>query len=163
MPVLRRAEALAAIVDTRRTLAISGTHGKTTTSTMTTLILRAAGWHPSFLIGGEPNEVGSNAAYDEGEWLVVEADESDGTFLELAPEAAMVTNVEPDHLDHYGGFAGLTAAFEQPRREYGIEMPLEALVTLVMAFDIGIIVERLGGIETGHAALLDSIDRWLSS
>ena len=57
----------------------------------------------------------------------------------------------------------LTAAFEQPRREYGIEMPLEALVTLVMAFDIGIIVERLGGIETGHAALLDSIDRWLSS
>ena len=94
MPVLRRADALAAIVDTRRTVAISGTHGKTTTSTMTTLILRAAGWHPSFLIGGEPNEVGSNAAYDEGEWLVVEADESDGTFIEIAPEAVILTNVE---------------------------------------------------------------------
>ncbi len=110
VPVLRRAEALAAIVETRRTVAISGTHGKTTTSTMTTLILRAAGWHPSFLIGGEPNEVGSNAAYDEGEWLVVEADESDGTFVEISPEAVILTNVEPDHLDHYGDMATLEAA-----------------------------------------------------
>ena len=110
VPVLRRAEALAAIVDTRRTVAISGTHGKTTTSTMTTLILRAAGWHPSFLIGGEPNEVGSNASYDEGEWLVIEADESDGTFIEIAPEAVILTNVEPDHLDHYGDMAALEAA-----------------------------------------------------
>jgi UDP-N-acetylmuramate--alanine ligase len=110
VPVLRRSEALAAIVDTRRTVAISGTHGKTTTSTMTTLILRAAGWHPSFLIGGEPNEVGSNAAYDEGEWLVVEADESDGTFVEISPEAVILTNVEPDHLDHYGDMAALEAA-----------------------------------------------------
>ena len=110
VPVLRRAEALAAIVDTRRTVAISGTHGKTTTSTMTTLILRAAGWHPSFLIGGEPNEVGSNAAYDDGEWLVIEADESDGTFIEIAPEAVILTNVEPDHLDHYGDMAALEAA-----------------------------------------------------
>src|SRR5205823_889381 len=110
VPVLRRAEALAAIVDTRRTLAISGTHGKTTTSTMTTLILRAAGWHPSFLIGGEPNEVGSNAAYDDGEWLVVEADESDGTFVEISPEGVILTNVEADHLDHYGDMAALEAA-----------------------------------------------------
>jgi UDP-N-acetylmuramate--alanine ligase len=110
VPVLRRAEALASIVGLRRTVAISGTHGKTTTSTMTTLVLRAAGWQPSFLIGGEPNEVGSNAAYDEGEWLVVEADESDGTFTEIAPEAVVLTNVEPDHLDHYGDFAALEAA-----------------------------------------------------
>ena len=110
VPVLRRAEALAAIVDTRRTVAISGTHGKTTTSTMTTLILRAAGWHPSFLIGGEPNEVGSNAAYDDGEWLVIEADESDGTFIEIAPEAVILTNVEADHLDHYGDMAALEEA-----------------------------------------------------
>ncbi len=110
VPVLRRAQALAAVVDTRRTVAISGTHGKTTTSTMTALILRAAGWHPSFLIGGEPNEVGSNAAYDDGDWLVIEADESDGTFVEIAPEAVVLTNVEPDHLDHYGDFASLEAA-----------------------------------------------------
>jgi UDP-N-acetylmuramate--alanine ligase len=112
VPVLRRAEALHALVATRRAIAVAGSHGKTTTSSMLALILRAAGWHPSFLIGGDVNEVGTNAAYDDGEWLVVEADESDGTFLELAPEAAIVTNVEPDHLDHYGGFAPLVNAFK---------------------------------------------------
>jgi UDP-N-acetylmuramate--alanine ligase len=112
VPVLRRAQALRALVATRRAIAVAGSHGKTTTSSMLALILRAAGWHPSFLIGGDVNEVGTNAAYDDGEWLVVEADESDGTFLELEPDAAIVTNVEPDHLDHYGGFARLTGAFE---------------------------------------------------
>jgi UDP-N-acetylmuramate--alanine ligase len=113
LPVLRRADALRALVSTRRTVAVAGSHGKTTSSSMLALILRAAGWRPSFIIGGDLNEVGTNAAYDDGEWLVVEADESDGTFLELAPEAGIVTNIEPDHLDHYGGFAGLTAAFEE--------------------------------------------------
>jgi UDP-N-acetylmuramate--alanine ligase len=111
--VLRRADALRALTATRRTIAVAGSHGKTTTSSMLALILRAAGWRPSFIIGGDVNEVGTNAAYDEGEWLVVEADESDGTFLELAPDAAIITNVEPDHLDHYGKFSDLTAAFEQ--------------------------------------------------
>lgn len=113
VPVLRRADALRAIAGTRRAIAIAGSHGKTTTSSMLALVLRAAGWHPSFVIGGELNEVGTNAALDDGEWLVVEADESDGTFLELAPEIAVVTNVEADHLEHYGGFEGLVAAFEQ--------------------------------------------------
>jgi UDP-N-acetylmuramate--alanine ligase len=113
LPVLRRADALRALTATRRTVAVAGSHGKTTTSSMLALILRAAGWQPSFIIGGDLNEVGTNAAYDDGEWLVVEADESDGTFLELDPEAGIVTNVEPDHLDHYGGFADLTAAFER--------------------------------------------------
>jgi UDP-N-acetylmuramate--alanine ligase len=79
---------------------------------MLALVLRAADWHPSFLIGGDLNEVGTNAAFDDGEWLVVEADESDGTFLELAPEATILTNVEPDHLEHYGDFAALVDAFE---------------------------------------------------
>src|SRR4029453_11220486 len=101
------ADALRAIVATRTTVAVAGSHGKTTTSSMLALILRASGWHPSFIIGGDLNEVGTNAAYDEGEWLVVEADESDGTFLELAPDAAIITNVEPDHLDHYGAFPDL--------------------------------------------------------
>jgi UDP-N-acetylmuramate--alanine ligase len=113
VPVLRRADALRALVAIRRAVAVAGSHGKTTTSSMLALCLRAAGWKPSFLIGGDLNEVGANAAYDEGDWLVVEADESDGTFLELAPEAAIVTNVEPDHLDHYGGFPALVAAFER--------------------------------------------------
>ena len=113
LPVLRRADALRALAATHRTVAVAGSHGKTTSSSMLALILRAAGWRPSFIIGGDLNEVGTNAAYDEGEWLVVEADESDGTFLEIAPEAGIVTNIEPDHLDHYGGFACLTAAFDQ--------------------------------------------------
>jgi len=113
IPVLRRAEVLAAICATRRTVAVAGTHGKTTTSSMLALILVEAGLHPSFIIGGEVNEIGGGAAWDDGEWFVVEADESDGTFLELKPAAAVVTNVEPDHLDHYGSFEALAAAFDR--------------------------------------------------
>ena len=111
--MLHRSAALAALAATRRTIAVAGSHGKTTTSSMLALMLRSAGWQPSFVIGGEVNEVGANAAYGAGEWLVVEADESDGTFLRLGPEAAIVTSVEPDHLDYYGGFDELTAAFER--------------------------------------------------
>ncbi len=111
--VLRRADALRDIVATRRTVAVSGSHGKTTTASMLALILRGAGWEPSFLVGGELNEVGTNAAYDVGEWLVVEADESDGTFLALEPEVAVVTNVEADHLDHFGDFDALVDAFRR--------------------------------------------------
>ena len=113
IPVLRRAEALAAIAATRRTVAVAGTHGKTTTSSMLALVLVEAGVRPSFIIGGEVNEIGTGAVWDDGEWFVVEADESDGTFLELGAEAVVVTNVEPDHLEHYGGFDGLVAAFER--------------------------------------------------
>jgi len=113
LPVLSRAEILATICAIRRTVAVAGTHGKTTTASMLALVLREAGWRPSFIIGGEVNEIGSGAAWDEGEWLVVEADESDGTFLELRPEAAVVTSVEPDHLDHYGSVEALEAAFER--------------------------------------------------
>ena len=111
IPVLHRSEALAALCATRRAVAVAGSHGKTTSASMLALILRNAQWSPSFVIGGEVNEVGTNAAFGEGEWLVVEADESDGTFLRLAPEAALVTNVEPDHLDFYGGFDELVHAF----------------------------------------------------
>jgi UDP-N-acetylmuramate--alanine ligase len=111
IPVLARAESLAAIAARRRCIAIAGTHGKTTTASMLALILVEAGLRPSFLIGGDVNEIGTNAAWDSGEWIVVEADESDGTFLHLVPEIAVVTNVEPDHLDHYGSFDAVRAAF----------------------------------------------------
>jgi UDP-N-acetylmuramate--alanine ligase len=112
IPVLPRAEALRAIVASRTTIAVAGSHGKTTTSSMLALILRAAGRRPSFVIGGDVNEVGTNAAWeDDGDRLVVEADESDGTFLELAPHDVIVTSVLPDHLDHYGSFAALVEAF----------------------------------------------------
>ena len=114
IPVLSRAELLSLICGRKRTLAVGGTHGKTTTSSMLSLCLVAAGERPSFLVGGELNEIGSGAVWDSaGEWFVVEADESDGTFLELGADAVLVTNVEPDHLEHYGDFDALVGAFEQ--------------------------------------------------
>ncbi len=111
LDVLSRAESLAAIASLRRCVAVAGTHGKTTTASMLALLLVEAGLRPSFLIGGDVNEIGTNAVWDEGEWLVVEADESDGTFLSLVPEIAVVTNVEADHLDHYGSFDAVRTAF----------------------------------------------------
>jgi UDP-N-acetylmuramate--alanine ligase len=113
VPVASRADAQHAVTATRRTIAIAGSHGKTTTSSMLTLVLREAGWHPSFLVGADVNDVGTNAAWDRGEWLVVEADESDGAFLAVAAEAGIVTNVEPDHLSYWGRFDALTDAFDR--------------------------------------------------
>ena len=114
IPVLRRAEVLAAVVATRRGVGVAGTHGKTTTSSMLALVLVEAGLRPSFLIGGQLNEIGTGAVWDDGEWVVVEADESDGTFLELPLEAVVVTSVEPDHLESYGGsFDAQVDAFER--------------------------------------------------
>ena len=110
-PVLRRAEMLSAIASTRRTIGVAGVHGKTTTSSMLALVLRDAGMHPSFIIGGDVNDIGSGGLWDDGEWFVVEADESDGTFLELGAEAAIVTSIEPDHLEYWGGFDALRDAF----------------------------------------------------
>jgi UDP-N-acetylmuramate--alanine ligase len=110
--VVRRAEMLAAIAALRRCLAVAGTHGKTTTCSMLSLILVEAGFRPSFLIGADVGELGTNAVWDTGEWLVLEADESYGSFTQLAPEVAVVTNVEADHLDHYGSVEALEAAFE---------------------------------------------------
>ena len=117
VPVLRRATVLAAIAATRRSVAVAGTHGKTTTSSMLALVLVEAGLHPGFIIGGDVNEIGSGAAWDDGELFVVEADESDGTFLELPRHAAVITNVEPDHLEHYGSWEALQAAFDRFARE----------------------------------------------
>lgn len=115
--VLPRAAALAAVMAGRRSVAVAGTHGKTTTSSMLSLILVEAGWHPSFIIGGDVNEVGGGAAWGNGEWFVVEADESDGTFLELPRKAAIITNVAPDHLEHYGSYDALRDAFARFARE----------------------------------------------
>lgn len=111
VPVVSRADALAGIVAQRRAVGVAGTHGKTTTSSMITLVLRAAGMRPSFIIGSELNEVGTNAALDTGEWMVVECDESDGTFLHLSLDAAVVTNVHHDHLWYWGSEARLRDAF----------------------------------------------------
>jgi UDP-N-acetylmuramate--alanine ligase len=111
IPVLRRAQTLAAITSSRTTVAVAGTHGKTTTSSMIALILMEGGLRPSYIIGGDIRDLGGGAAWNDGDWFVVEADESDGTFLQLRRDVAVVTSVEPDHLDHYGGVAQLEDAF----------------------------------------------------
>jgi UDP-N-acetylmuramate--alanine ligase len=113
VPVARRAEILGAIASTRRCIAVSGTHGKTTTSSMLALVLVEAGLNPSFIIGGELNEIGGGAVWDDGDWFVVEADESDGTFVALPAAHVVVTNVEADHLDYYGTLAEIEAAFDR--------------------------------------------------
>jgi UDP-N-acetylmuramate--alanine ligase len=112
-PALRRAEILASICAVRRTIAVAGTHGKTTTSTMLALAMVEGGLQPSYIVGGEVHEIGSGAVWSDGDWLVVEADESDGTFVELGAEVAVVTSVEPDHLGHYGSFDVLVGYFER--------------------------------------------------
>ena len=111
--VARRADILGAIAATRRCIAVSGTHGKTTTSSMLALVLVEAGLSPSFIIGGELNEIGSGAVWDDGDWFVVEADESDGTFVALPAEHVVVTNIEADHLDYYGSLAAIEATFDR--------------------------------------------------
>ncbi len=111
--VLLRAEALAALMAGRRGVAVAGTHGKTTTTSMLTVAAFHCGEDPSFAIGGDLNEAASNAHHGTGDLFIVEADESDGSFLVYEPSAAVVTNVEPDHLDHYGDAAAVERAFEQ--------------------------------------------------
>ena len=114
IPVLRRADVLAALCRLRRTIAVAGTHGKTTTSAMLATILDGAGRQPSFVVGGELLGLGTGARWDgAGEWLVVEADESDGTFVRLPADVAVVTSVEPDHLEYWGGFGPLVDAFRR--------------------------------------------------
>jgi UDP-N-acetylmuramate--alanine ligase len=111
--VLPRAVALAAVMAGRRSVAVAGTHGKTSTTSMLTVAVQACGVDPSFAIGGDLNESGSNAHAGEGDVFVAEADESDRSFLLLAPYGAIVTNVEADHLDNYGDLAAVEAAFER--------------------------------------------------
>ena len=110
--VLPRAVALAAVMAGRRSVAVAGTHGKTSTTSMLTVAVQACGADPSFAIGGDLNESGSNAHSGTGDVFVAEADESDRSFLLLAPHAAIVTNVEADHLDNYGDLAAVEAAFD---------------------------------------------------
>lgn len=111
IPVLARAQVLAALMAERRGVAVAGTHGKTTTTSMLAAILMRAGLDPTYLIGGDLNESGSNARSGGGDLVLAEADESDGSFLLLRPEIAIVTNVEADHLDFYADREEVEAAF----------------------------------------------------
>ncbi len=111
IPILQRAQVLAMLMRERRGVAIAGTHGKTTTTSMIATIFLRAGRDPTFLIGGDLNETGTNAHSGSGEWLIAEADESDGSFLWLGPEVAVVTNVEADHLDYFADERAIRDAF----------------------------------------------------
>jgi len=112
LPIVRRAEMLAELMRLKRCVAIAGTHGKTTTTTMVAALLDAGGLDPTVVNGGIVNAYGTNARLGGGEWMVVEADESDGTFLKLPATVAIVTNVDPEHLDFYGDFDRVRAAFQ---------------------------------------------------
>ena len=111
LPVVRRAEMLAELMRLKSCIAIGGTHGKTTTTSMIAALLDAAKFDPTVINGGIINAYGTNARLGDGTWMVVEADESDGTFLKLPAEIAVVTNIDPEHLDHYGNFEAVKAAF----------------------------------------------------
>jgi UDP-N-acetylmuramate--alanine ligase len=111
--VVHRGALLAEVANLKRSIAVAGAHGKTTTAAMITHILRGAGRDPAFVIGGELREAGTNAAWAQGDWIVVEADESDRSFLELSPDVGVITNIELDHHATYESAAELEAAFSQ--------------------------------------------------
>ena len=114
IPVVPRAEMLAELMRFRRGIAVAGTHGKTTTTSLLASVLGEGGLDPTFVIGGQLLAAGANARLGSGQWLVAEADESDGSFLRLNPQVAIVTNIDADHLENYGGdFANVQAAFDE--------------------------------------------------
>ncbi|HEX8643162.1 MAG TPA: UDP-N-acetylmuramate--L-alanine ligase [Allosphingosinicella sp.] len=111
IPVVRRAEMLAELMRLKNTVAVAGTHGKTTTTSMIAALMDAGGIDPTVINGGIINAYGSNARLGSSDWMVVEADESDGSFLRLDGTIAVVTNIDPEHLDHYGSFETVKDAF----------------------------------------------------
>ena len=113
VPVISRAEMLAELMRVKYGVAIAGSHGKTTTTSLVATILRAAGFDPTVVVGGRMAALGSNARLGAGDLLVAEADESDGSFLRLTPTIAVVTNIDPEHLDFYGTHEALKEAFVQ--------------------------------------------------
>jgi len=111
LPVVRRAEMLAELMRLKSCVAVAGTHGKTTTTSMIAALLDAGGFDPTVINGGIINAYGTNARLGAGEWMVVEADESDGTFVKLPADIAIVTNIDPEHLDHFKSFEAVEEAF----------------------------------------------------
>src|SRR5690606_5579491 len=111
VPVVRRAEMLGELMHLKWSVAIAGTHGKTTTTSMVASLLTAAGMDPTVINGGIINAYGTNAHLGKGDWMVVETDESDGSFVKLPATIAVVTNIDPEHMDHYGSFDAVRDAY----------------------------------------------------
>jgi len=141
IPVVRRAEMLAELMRLKSCVAIAGTHGKTTTTTMVATLLDAGGLDPTVINGGIINAYGSNARMGAGEWMVVEADESDGTFLKLPADVVIVTNVDPEHLDHFKTFDAIQDAF----RSFVENVPFYGFA--VMCIDHPVVQALVGNIE----------------
>jgi UDP-N-acetylmuramate--alanine ligase len=141
IPVVRRAEMLAELMRLKSCVAIAGTHGKTTTTTMVATLLDAGGLDPTVINGGIINAYGSNARLGAGDWMVVEADESDGTFLKLPTDVAIVTNVDPEHLDHFKTFEAVQDAF----RSFVENLPFYGFA--VMCIDHPTVQSLVGKIE----------------
>ncbi|MCQ0989979.1 UDP-N-acetylmuramate--L-alanine ligase [Jiella marina] len=141
LPIVRRAEMLAELMRFRQAIAIGGTHGKTTTTSMVATLLDAGGLDPTVVNGGIINAYGTNARMGTGDWMVVEADESDGTFLKLPADVAVVTNIDPEHLDHYGTFENVRAAF----RSFIENVPFYGFA--VMCLDHPVVQGLVGEIE----------------
>jgi UDP-N-acetylmuramate--alanine ligase len=141
LPVVRRAEMLAELMRLKRCVAIAGTHGKTTTTSMVAALLDAGGFDPTVINGGIINAYGTNARLGAGDWMVVEADESDGTFLKLPADVAIVTNIDPEHLDHFKTFEAIEAAFE----DFVTNVPFYGFA--VMCTDHPVVQTLVGRIE----------------
>jgi UDP-N-acetylmuramate--alanine ligase len=141
LPVVRRAEMLAELMRLKRSIAVAGTHGKTTTTSIVAALLDAGGFDPTVINGGIINSYGTNARLGAGEWMVVEADESDGTFLKLPADVAIVTNIDPEHLDHFKTFDAIKEAF----RALVENLPFYGFS--VMCLDHPVVQELVGRIE----------------
>jgi UDP-N-acetylmuramate--alanine ligase len=141
IPVVRRAEMLAELMRLKSCVAIAGTHGKTTTTSMVATLLDAGGLDPTVINGGIINAYGTNARLGGGDWMVVEADESDGTFLKLPADIAIVTNVDPEHLDHFKTFEAVQDAF----RHFVENVPFYGFA--VMCTDHPVVQSLVGRIE----------------
>ena len=141
LPVVRRAEMLAELMRLKQCVAIAGTHGKTTTTSMVATLLDKGGFDPTVINGGIINAYGTNARLGAGEWMVVEADESDGTFLKLPADVAIVTNIDPEHLDHFKTFDAVKEAF----RNLVENLPFYGFA--VMCLDHPTVQELVGRIE----------------
>jgi UDP-N-acetylmuramate--alanine ligase len=141
LPVVRRAEMLAELMRLKRSIAVAGTHGKTTTTSIVAALLDAGGFDPTVINGGIINAYGTNARLGAGEWMVVEADESDGTFLKLPADIALVTNIDPEHLDHFKTFDAIKDAF----RVLVENLPFYGFA--VMCLDHPTVQELVGRIE----------------
>jgi UDP-N-acetylmuramate--alanine ligase len=144
IPVIARAEMLAELMRLKYGIAIAGSHGKTTTTSLVATVLSGAGNDPTVIIGGKLNAIGTNARAGSGDLLVAEADESDGSFLKLTPTIAVITNIDPEHLDHHGSFEALKTAFV----EFAQRIPFYGLA--VVCLDHPGVQEILPRIDRRH-------------